>query len=213
MNIANTPVTGLDLTGFTEVEPGLWRDGSGLLLSAHFFPLVPDLPAPPHDLAPLRSGVARAVAESGGGLIEAEPGRVGGLPAVWQLVKTPLGARPGQAFLASWTVPRDRCSLVLKTQAAEGPLTGVREAAILARVGPDDYFRPHPYGDFGGLPSHVGDLERWDADFPDHPLTRVRTALRRLTPTVTLDEAFTSLPEFPGPPAPRARRGWFRRRR
>jgi len=216
MTFDGTPVTGLDLTGFTEAEPGLWQDAAGLLLSAHFFPLVPDLPAALHERDRLRSGVAQGVAGGGGGLIEAEFGTLGGVPALWQLVKIPLGSRPGQAFLASWTVPKDRCSLVLKVQAAEGRMTGLREAVIADRVGPAASFRPHPYGDFGGLPYHVADLERWDADFPDHPLTRVRTTLRRLTPTVTLDEAFTSLPEFAGAGAtrsPAAKRGWFRRRR
>ncbi|WP_416969232.1 hypothetical protein [Streptomyces sp. 4F14] len=208
MNIADTPVTGLDLTGFEEVGPGLWQDGAGLLLSVHFFPLVPDLPAPLHDSERLRAGAAQGVAEHGGGLIEAEFGALDGVPAVWQLVKMPLGSRPGQAFLASWTVPRDRSSVVVKVQAAEGAVTGMREALILAEVGPEEYFRPHPYGARGGLPYHVGDLERWDARFPDHPLTRVRAALRRVAPTVTLDEEFKGLPGF----GEARRRGWFRRR-
>ncbi|KND27126.1 hypothetical protein [Streptomyces acidiscabies] len=207
VNIANTPVTGLGLTGFTEVESGLWQDGAGLLLSVHFFPLVPDLPAPLSDPARLRAGAAQVVAGSGGGLIEAESGAVDGVPAVWQLVKMPLGSRPGQAFLASWTVPRDRCSVVVKAQAAEGPMTGMREAMILAELGPEEYFRPHPYGAQGGLPYHAGDLEQWDARFPDHPLTRVRATLRRVTPTVTLHEEFKGLPGF----GEERKRRWFRR--
>ncbi|MFF8969349.1 hypothetical protein [Streptomyces sp. NPDC014995] len=231
-----TPITGLDLTGFTEREPGVWTDAAGLVLSVHFFPLVPDLPAPLHETERLRAGLAQGVASAGGGLIEAEPGAVDGVPAVRQLVKMPLTGRPGQAFLGSWTVPRAGCSTVLKVQAAEGAATGLRESVILAQVGPADYFRPHPYagGQPGGLPYHVGDHEQWDARFPDHPLTLVRAALHRITPTVTLDARFKALPPFGGP-APRAphipqppqppqapqvpqvpqtppKRGWFRRK-
>ncbi|MEV7885345.1 hypothetical protein ACWD3I_36165 [Streptomyces sp. NPDC002817] len=51
------------------------------------------------------AGLAQLVAGAGGGLIEAAPGSVDGIPAVRQLVRMPLGSRPGQAFVGSWTVP------------------------------------------------------------------------------------------------------------
>lgn len=195
-----TPITGLDLTGFTEHEPGVWTDPQGLVLSVHFFPLVPDLPARLDEPERLRAGLAEGAARAGGGLIEAEPGVVDGVPAVRQIVKVPRPQGRGQVFLGSWTVPKAGCSTVLKVQAAEGSTTGMREAMVMARVGPADYFRPHPYapGLNGGLPYHVGDDEQWDAAFPDHPLTLVRAALRRITPTVTLDERFRVLPPFAG---------------
>ncbi|MET7655273.1 hypothetical protein [Streptomyces sp. NPDC005486] len=221
-----TPITSLDLTGFTEREPGVWTDEAGLVLSVHFFPLIPDLPAPLHEPQRLGTGLARLVAGAGGGLIEAVPGSVDGVPAVRQLVKMPLGSRTGQAFLGSWTVPRAGSSTVVKVQAAEGATTGMREAVIMARVGPAEYFRPHPYagGQLGGLPYHVGDHEEWDAQFPGHPLTLVRAALQRITPTITFDDRFKALPPFGGPNAPQSpppqslphlpppRRGWFRRK-
>ncbi|WP_307162304.1 hypothetical protein [Streptomyces rishiriensis] len=232
-----TPITSLDLTGFTEREPGVWTDAAGLVLSVHFFPLIPDLPAPLHEPERLGAGLARLVSGAGGGLIEAVPGSVDGVPAVRQLVKMPLGSRPGQAFLGSWTVPRAGSSTVVKVQAAEGATTGMREAVIMAQVGPAGYFRPHPYTEGqaggqpdgrGGLPYHVGDDEQWDARFPDHPLTLVRAALHRITPTITFDDRFKALPSFGGQAAPQSpapaptpqplphlpppRRGWFRRK-
>jgi hypothetical protein len=206
-SIAQTPITGLDLTGFTEREPGVWTDATGLVLSVHFFPLVPDLPAPLHEPERLRFGCAQGVAASGGGLIEALTGTVDGVPALRQLIKMPLQSRRGQAFIGSWTLPKDRCSAVVKVQAAEGATTGLREAVVLDQVGPADYFRPHPYaggGQLGGLPYHVADLEQWDSRFPDHPLTLVRAALSRITPTITLHEQFKVLPAFPGPTPPPA---------
>ncbi|MDN0196109.1 hypothetical protein [Streptomyces sp. S.PNR 29] len=193
-----TPITGLDLTGFTAREPGVWTDERGLVLSVHFFPLVPDLPASLEDPDRLRSGLARGAAGAGGGLIEAVLGAVDGVPAVRQLIKVPRPNGHGQVFLGSWTVPRAGCSTVLKVQAAEGATTGMREAMVMAQVGPAGYFRQHPYapGLSGGLPYHVGDHEQWDPQFPDHPLTLVREALERITPTVTLDDRFKVLPPF-----------------
>jgi hypothetical protein len=157
------------------------------------------------DLATLSFVEAKAnAAGAGGGLIEAVIGRVDGVQAVRQLIKVPRPGGHGQVFLGTWTVARAGCSTVLKVQAAEGGMTGMREAMIMAEVGPDQYFRPHPYGDgeqFGGLPYHVADHEEWDGRFPDHPLTRVRATLRRLTPTITLDDRFKALPPFTGPAA------------
>ncbi|MGW2490865.1 hypothetical protein ACWCV9_27105 [Streptomyces sp. NPDC001606] len=201
--IAQTPITGLDLTGFTEREPGLWTDATGVILSVHYFPLVPDLPAPLHELDRLRFANAHGVARSGGGLIEAVTGSVDGVPALRQLIKMPLQSKSGQAFIGSWTLPKDRCSVVVKVQAGEAGVSGVREAVVADRVGFTDYFQPHPYGgggQLGGLPYHVADLEQWDPEFPDHPLTLVRAALHRITPTVTLHDQFKALPPFPGPP-------------
>ena len=234
MMMSMTPITGLDLTGFTAREPGVWTDAAGLVLTVHFFPLVPDLPAPLHEFDRLRTALAADVGGRGGGLIEAVPGTVHGVPAVRQLIKVRLpDTAHGQGFLGSWTVPKASCSLVLKVQAAETGMTGVREAVVFDQVGLEAYFRPHPYSAgerFGGLPCHVADDEQWDAQFPDHPLTLVRAALNRVTPTVTLDEHFRQLPPFPGPaqqphPSPEAppppygppsapappKRGWFRR--
>ncbi|MBZ9639429.1 hypothetical protein [Streptomyces sp. PSKA30] len=117
-------------------------------------------------------------------------------------MKVPRPSGHGQVFLGSWTVPKAGCSTVLKVQAGEGATTGMREAMVMAQVGPAAYFRPHPYADGlqGGLPCHAGDDEQWDARFPDHPLTAVRAVLHRLTPTVRLDERFKVLPPF-GTPA------------
>ncbi|MER5600330.1 hypothetical protein [Streptomyces sp. NPDC002265] len=113
---------------------------------------------------------------------------------------------------------RDRCSTVVKIQAAESGMTGLREAVILDRVGPADYFQAHPYApDLElPLPYHVADHKEWDEQFPSHPLSLVRGALRRIGPTVVLDDGFKTLPPFgaaqPEPVSP-TRRGWFRRGR
>lgn len=51
----------------------------------------------------------------------------------------------------------------------------------------------------GGLPFHAADHARWDAEFPGHPLTRVRRTLDALAEAVTPDPSFASLPPFTGP--------------
>ncbi|CAM5432866.1 hypothetical protein SCALM49S_04200 [Streptomyces californicus] len=89
---------------------------------------------------------------------------------------------------------------MVKIQAAERGMTGMREAVVMARLGPDQYFRPHPYAPElqGGLPFHAADHVQWDADFPDHPLTRVRRTLDALAAAVTVEPGFAALPPFTG---------------
>ncbi|MFI6351021.1 hypothetical protein [Streptomyces sp. NPDC050560] len=212
---SGTPVTALDLNGFTEREPGTWTSAEGLVLTAQFIDLVPDLPAPLAEPDRLLNALAKGVAARGACLVEARVTALDSVPAVQQLIKVRLpGREHGLGFIGSWTLPRATCSTVVKVQAAEEGTTGVREAMTLVKAGPENYLLPHPYGAdvTGGLPYHIADLEEYDADFPDHPLTRVRAALRRIAPSVRLDDGFKARAPFDGPAAGGGRR-WFRRRK
>ncbi|MFJ9058129.1 hypothetical protein [Streptomyces sp. NPDC102409] len=179
-----------------------WTNDDGDVLSVHYFDLPPDLPAALDEGPALRASLTHWTAQAGGGLIEASVKRLGELPALRQILKLPLPHQPhGQVFIGSFTVPRQECSTVVKIQAPERGTTGMREAVVMAQVGPEAYVRPHPYAPDvqGGLPFHAADHARWDAEFPGHPLTRVRRTLDALAQTVTLDPSFASLPPFTGP--------------
>ncbi|MFC9244697.1 hypothetical protein ACFT7S_11895 [Streptomyces sp. NPDC057136] len=193
---------GVELPGFRPVDNDAWMNDDGDVLSLHFFGLPPDLAAGLDDGPTLRSTLTHYTAQAGGGLIEAAVKKLGDLPALRQILKLPLpGAPSGQVFIGSFTVPRATCSTVVKIQAPERGMTGMREAVVLAKVGPDRYFRPHPYAPDvqGGLPFHAGDHAQWDAEFPDHPLSRVRRTLDALAEVVTADPGFAALPPFTGP--------------
>lgn len=193
---------GVELPGYRPVDNDTWANDDGDVVSVHFFDLPPDLPTALDDGPTLRHTLTHYTAQVGGGLIEASVKTLGGLPALRQILKLPLPGRPnGQAFIGSFTVPRAGCSAVVKIQAAEHGMTGMREAVVLAKVGMEQYFRPHPYAPDvqGGLPFHAADHERWDAEFPDHPLTRVRRTLAALAEAVGVASDFAALPAFVGP--------------
>ncbi|MFI2781341.1 hypothetical protein [Streptomyces sp. ALB3] len=203
---------GAGLPGYRPLDhaggpPGdAWLNDDGDVLSVHYFDLPPDLPAGLDDGPALRRTLTHRTARAGGGLIEASAKRLGGLPALRQILKLPLPLplprQPsGQVFIGSFTVPRKGCSTVVKVQAPERGMTGMREAVVMGEVGPEAYFRPHPYAPDvqGGLPFHVADHAQWDAKFPEHPLSRVRRTLDALTEAVTVDPAFAALPPFTGP--------------
>ncbi|MFE9722687.1 hypothetical protein ACFYQ5_03540 [Streptomyces sp. NPDC005794] len=199
---------GVELPGYRPLDNNggaqgdAWMNDHGDVLSVHYFALPPDLPAGLDDGPALRTALTHWTAQAGGGLIEASVKRLAELPALRQILKVPLPQQPsGQVFIGSFTVPRQECSTVVKIQAPERGMTGMREAVVMAEIGPDAYFRPHPYAPDvqGGLPFHMADHARWDAQFPDHPLTRVRRTLDALTEAVTVDPAFAALPPFTGP--------------
>ncbi len=192
--------TVFDHAGYRRLEEGLWRHDRDAYLTVHRVAEVPDLETGLDDLTGLRATLARFTAEATpGALIEADVVAIDGLPAVRQLVKLPLPARPnGQFFVGAYTIPRATGSVIIRVQAAEHGTTGFREALIMARCGPDAFFRPHPYAPDlrGNLPFHIGDSAEWDAEFPDHPLTLVRGELARLASVIRFRGAFRALPPF-----------------
>ncbi|MFB9410350.1 hypothetical protein [Dactylosporangium matsuzakiense] len=196
--MTGTPITQLDLSGFTPLDEFAWQDGNGIVLSLHYFDIPPDLPAPLESVPQLQAALARHTAAAGAGLFDCAVEPVDGVPAVRQLVKLTHPQGHGQVFIASCTVPRATCSTVLKLQAPERGMTGFREAIIMDRLGPAEFFRPSPYAPdlTGGLPAHRADEPQYDAEFPQHPLTLARQLMHRLLPTVRLDPRFKAEPAF-----------------
>ncbi|MCF2532833.1 hypothetical protein [Yinghuangia soli] len=195
----------------TDELAGSWMCGPDVLVTVHEFELVPDLPAGLADLAVLRAALVHSAAAGGAGLIEADIIEIGGLPAVRQLIKTRIPGRThGLAFIGAVTIPRADSSAVFKVQAVEQGITGMREALIVDRLGLDALSLMHPYaiGADLALPYNAADSAEYDPEFPEHPLTRVRTELSRLLPTIRLAEPFRARPEFTLTPAPRKRK-WF----
>ena len=162
----------------------------------------------------MRRNLAHEYAQLGC-LIEAEPVVLGGVRGVCQVVKAPIPNAPsGQVFMANIFLAKADRHVMFGCTAEERGITGTREAAILAKLGLtglEGWILPHPYAPElqGRLPYHRGDDPQWDADFPDHPLSRVRAWVGWALATVAVDPQFAALPDFvPGPPAPSTAPGW-----
>ncbi|MCC8244061.1 hypothetical protein [Saccharothrix luteola] len=194
-----------DTTGFQQHDQTTWvNPANGDQVSLTYFDLAPDLPASLDEMPKLRHDLAVTTGVVGC-LIEAHHVRLGDVPALFQVVKVPLPDQPsGQVFIGSFTVPRAGSSAVLKLQAAERGTTGVREAVLVAQLGFDGWVMPHPYAPEveGRLPFHKGDDPRYDAQFADHPLTRVRRWAHHVIRTARVDPAFAALAPFQPGAAP-----------
>ncbi|MEU4446456.1 hypothetical protein AB0K14_34405 [Actinosynnema sp. NPDC050801] len=188
-----------DTTGFRQHDRTTWvNPANGDQVSLTYFDLVPDLPASLDDMPKLRHDLAVTTGDVGC-LIEAHHVRLGDVPALFQVVKVPLPDQPsGQVFIGSFTVPKADSSAVLKLQAAEQGRTGMREAVLAAQLGFDGWVMPHPYAPEveGRLPFHKGDDPRYDPEFPDHPLSRVRAWAHHVLRTARVDPRFAALPPF-----------------
>jgi len=151
------------------------------------------------DPAALRRGFAGMFAEAGC-LIQADLVPFGGAQAVWQLVKVPLPNAPsGQIFLSIFTLTKAPQYAQLIYHAPEYGTTGMREAMVMMRLGnPDSWVMPHPYDPDlkTRLPFHRGDDPAFDAQFPDHPLSRARRWAGRTAQSAQVHPQFAALPEL-----------------
>lgn len=149
------------------------------------------------DPGALRRGFAGMYAESGC-LIEVDLVNLGGVTAVRQLAKLPIPNQPnGQLFMSSFTLAKAPNYAQLMYIAREQGMTGAREAALMAHVGFDDWVMPHPFDPSlqTRLPFHRGDDPAYDAQFPDHPLSRARAWTWNVGRYATVDPAFAALPD------------------
>lgn len=205
--LAGTPVA-FDTRPFQQVQENVWLDTTGDAIVLEFFNIPPDLPAPVEDLANLRARTSASTAQAGMGLVELDVIGLDGMPVIRQMVKGPQPHHEkGMAYLGTYIIPRDRCSVVLKVQCAEGPVTGTREAALFPGFlqhyqgnlpAAMAAWAQHPYaqGISGGLPRTQAEDAGWDAHFPDHPLSRVRRLLGSLAYSLRVEPSFRALPPF-----------------
>ena len=185
------------LAGWTEQAPDdgmrFWRaaDGAVLSLAASSGELL--VAASEADLQ--RS--ARLLAESGGaGLIEVD--RMS--PSPGPMVRLVYKRLQGRAYIYTGMliIAGEEDILAWTIVDGEGPETGVREAAITAelmgsgQLTLEEYQRSwaqDPYDPaYGGVDRRalrfLSDDERYDARFPQHPLSRVRRVLQALPGSV-----------------------------
>jgi hypothetical protein len=190
----------LDTTAWTVLRETAnqraWQLPTGGGVALEVFHRPPDLKAA--TVTSLRDQYRDGVLAAGGGLVSAEVGHAAGCGAITTVFKFPQAT--GMAYLASLTWPFAQHSVVLKVQCAESGATGVREAALLPAfmdahpalnpaARPNAWmFDPYRPDRSDALMRTIADDEKYDAVFPDHPLSRARATIRAVAATATFDE-------------------------
>jgi hypothetical protein len=200
-----------DLTDWNEEERSsdamVWRNASGDVLSLTFGPFWER--DKPFDRTSWLPDV-RALAEPGG-IISLDPFTVQSKPSMQFIYKRRRGA--GHVYTGSLVVHfSDRERYVFFVVCGEGNFTGVREAIVTARLLQEGKLKPRIYRWYQKLfsrhrasgylegwfcdpydPDYDGtvlcsasDSEEFDPEFPHHPLTRLRSHLKRIRESLLL---------------------------
>ncbi len=210
---APTEPIGLNTEGWkcatNEAGQVVYEKGDDMLI-AFSFEVPPDIPVALDELSALRAFYREQIVESGSGLISLEVVDIDGVPSVALITKTPMQPT-GMFYLASVTIPFRDCSYVVKAHCPEVGTTGMREASLVFQIadelgcepGDDSWaetWTRDPYE-----PTHRSDVmrnlaedERWDGDFPNHPLSRARSHLRHLQESTRVSDELKSTAAFTG---------------
>ncbi|MBC8136664.1 MAG: hypothetical protein H8F28_12315 [Fibrella sp.] len=111
-------------------------------------------------------------------------------------------------FIGSLTLPFRDLSYVVKVQCAEEGVTGIRDAVVLDKMleageiefsgGKMQGWMQDPYDPAVNAPlmRNLSEDIRYDVDFPDHPLSRLRSILGRVQVSLHLAPEIKNAPPF-----------------
>ena len=185
----------------------MFRNALGDVLTVNYFPAVPDIQAPIDDVGALRSFYRHTAANHGLALIEVDTAKLTTLSAVRTLLKARMDRIRGFAFIGAYTLAFSDRSYVIKVESVERGTTGMREAAILVINGVVDIdestgeligWEQDPYDPSyrGKFMRNQADDPKFDAEFPEHPLTKVRRYLKELEISIRIDPTLRGLHPF-----------------
>lgn len=181
-----------------------WDD----LLGLFHFALPPDIEADLNDLDGLRAFYRQSTLQAGQGVLEIATVVVDGCTAVRTLFKA--AQQPtGRIYIGSLTFPFRDFSYILKIQCRELGMTGVRDSSVWLKLSDlgetsidanrrmsgwlDDPYDPL---EKGSMTRNKSERPEYDAEFPDHPLSRARHILNHLECTVRISEVIKQQPPF-----------------
>lgn len=216
----NIPATWLKFLSFdlTDLVDGPSDDGikrwwtpqdDGVLL--YYFDLPPDLPgelACEEDLGDYYRSLIEPSRH-----VETSMLMLDGCAVVRNIVKLPQESS-GMTYVGTLTIPFRDFSFVVKAMCMERGVTGMREATLFAKHGELKDGESADAEERMDLPVDA-DSARFDAQFPDHPASRVRARLTRIQDSLVMSDALKRCPPFPLPGVRvESRAGqatWFRR--
>ena len=177
-----------------------WVTPENDLVSLNFFSRPPDLPTS-GDLVDFERKFVTMLKDVRGRLVELQICPIAGMDAVRQIIKVPIPDKPhGLIYIASWILPFQALSYVLKVQCVERGTTGMRESLLFAqqRAGSAGHTFEN---DQIVMPNWNPDSPEFDGEFPDHPISRARRVMEQLQKTTQIREQLHGCTPFPLPPA------------
>ena len=165
-------------------ERKVWftRDGDSIAL--YHFPKSPDIPRGLTSVAQLREHYLRVMQGTPARLVSVEIVVFAKCRSIQLIIKSPQQPS-GMAYVGSLTIPFRNFSFVVKAQCMEHGITGIREAVLFERKHKSGSIEIDASGRIVG--DWSPDNERYDSEFPTHPLSRLRSILQNVKSSCTLD--------------------------
>jgi len=173
-----------------------WVTPDGDILALFFYHKAPDLPVDARTPEELKAFYQGAVCSDRVRMIEFELAELERVPCVWMLLKV-LREPHGATYLGSLTIPFESFSYVLKMQADEKGITGMRETALLFKAQSEGSVRFTADGELEG--DFNPDDACFDSQFPDHPVSRLRRVFYGVRKSLRLSKEIKKKPHFPLP--------------
>ena len=186
-----------------------WKNQFGDIVTLNFFNKPPDIPSV---LTALCGFYRDRVSGAGGALLACDVITAEFVKSVCTLFKFQRVEKRGFDFLGSITIPFAHCSYVIKFQCPEQGTTGLREAMVFDQLlanreswkgwnptkgrNPEWFHDPYDPSISSPVSYFVGDDPKYDALFPDHPLSRVRRYLKSAEETIRLDSSLRTEEPF-----------------
>lgn len=176
-----------------------------MALSINYFDESPDLPS--IDIEVLRDFYRKQMNSISGGIVELIISKLIPYFAIKTIFKIPQEPN-GMTYLASIVIPFKNCSYVIKIQAPEVGLTGMRDSTMVSKLlaqnviqmgenGLEGWFRD-PYNPQikDGLLMNLSEEEKYDSDFPNHPLSKTREMMKEIESKIEFKKEIAKLRRF-----------------
>jgi tetratricopeptide (TPR) repeat protein/uncharacterized RDD family membrane protein YckC len=185
-----------------------WRNADGDVLRVRFSAQPASFLSDPSDLGSLREHYRREAAASRGAIVLVETVSIQGIPCIEAIKK--FERLPAYAYEGVLVLAFEASHFILTLESLERGKTGMREAVLTAHLAERGeleireepgtgatvikgwFLDPYLEGYQGPVLRSLSDDERLDALFPLHPLSKIRSVLRRIKKTLSFDPTLRS---------------------
>lgn len=188
----------------------IWHSPAGDGVGLYYFAAPPDILADLNSVDAVRAFYRSQVFSAGIGMIEVDTLQVDDCVVIRTIFKQPQQPM-GMSYLGSLTIPFRNFSYVVKVQCQEYGVTGIREAVVLdsllqsgqvkldsRNVNQIEGWAQDPYDAAIETPlaRNLAEDEKYDVQFPEHPLSRVRLILNQIQASLRINNAVKRQPKF-----------------
>lgn len=148
---------------------------------------------------------SEVIASDFGGIISCEIQNIKGYDFIKTIVKSPVspvGIPPGMNYLGSLKLPLKDCYFEIMIKISEKGTSGMRDSILFSKWfqengeleshenGQIKGWVKDPYDEsiVDGRPMNMSEQEKYDNDFPDHPLSELRQKMNMLKESMIIDE-------------------------